>query len=138
MKWDEIFLDLQFDQFGDFELSKGDIVSSNSQIQILKQNTIDRIITANDDYELQRQFGANIPGLMGLQSAKEVESRARSGIIYALTSDGFLNQSNINIFAKKTNAKLLLKVEISVSHVQPEPIALSFIFANNRTFTYAV
>lgn len=138
MKWDEIYLDLQFDQFGDFELTKGDIVTIDSQIVILKQNIIDRLITANNDYELQKQFGANISGLIGLLSDKEVEARARSGILYALTSDGFLDASKINIFAKKIHEKLLIKIEISVLHIQQEPIAISFIFTNNRTFTYAV
>ena len=67
-------------------------------IEILRQNIIDRSISAYDDYELQKQYGANIHGLIGLSNVKEVESRVTSNIIYALTHDGFLNKDNINLF----------------------------------------
>ena len=138
MNWSEIKSDVVFDQFGDFELTKGDISITLDTIDILKQNIIDRIITAYGDYELQKQFGADIHGLIGLSNNKEVESRATKNIIYALTHDGFLNKDNINLFAKKINQKLLLKLEISVSSIQQNPISFAFIFSANRTFTYAI
>jgi hypothetical protein len=138
MNWSEISSDVIFDQFGDFVITKGDVAIELNQIEILRQNIIDRSISAYDDYELQKQYGANIHGLIGLSNVKEVESRVTSNIIYALTHDGFLNKDNINLFAKKIHDKLLLKLEITVSSVQQKPLALSFIFSANRTFTYAI
>jgi hypothetical protein len=138
MNWSEISSDVIFDQFGDFVITKGDVAIELNQIEIIRQNIIDRSISAYDDYELQKQYGANIHGLIGLSNVKEVESRVTSNIIYALTHDGFLNKDNINLFAKKIHDKLLLKLEITVSSVQQKPLALSFIFSANRTFTYAI
>ena len=138
MNWSEISSDVIFDQFGDFVITKGDVAIELNQIEILRQNIIDRSISAYGDYELQKQYGANIHGLIGLSNVKEVESRVTSNIIYALTHDGFLNKDNINLFAKKIHDKLLLKLEITVSSVQQKPLALSFIFSANRTFTYAI
>lgn len=138
MNWSEISSDVIFDQFGDFVITKGDVAIELNQIEILRQNIIDRSISVYDDYELQKQYGANIHGLIGLSNVKEVESRVTSNIIYALTHDGFLNKDNINLFAKKIHDKLLLKLEITVSSVQQKPLALSFIFSANRTFTYAI
>lgn len=138
MNWSEANSDTIFDQFGDFVITKGDISIELNQIDILKQNIIDRIITSYGDYELQKQFGADIHGLIGLSNNKEVESRATKNIVYALTHDGFLSKDNIDLFAKKINDKLLLKLEISALSIQQKPIALAFIFSANRTFTYAI
>lgn len=138
MNWSEIKSDVIFDQFGDFVIRKGDISVELNPIDILRQNIIDRSISAYGDYELQKQYGANINGLFGLSNAKEIESRVRNSITYALTHDGFLNKDNINLFAKKIHDKLLLKLEITALSIQQKPIALSFIFSANRTFTYAI
>lgn len=137
MRWYEIIEDVVFDQFGDFTLTKTDISTTTKSIDILKQNVIDRVKSIHGDYSLQKQYGGNISKLIGLTNSTEIELKARNNLIYCLTSDGFIDKSNLNIFVKKLVDKLLIKLEISVAG-EGAPLAMAFIFALNRTFIYAV
>jgi len=60
-----IQLDLSFNDYGDIEFVNGNISVIKNQLDILRQNCIDRIKTGFGDYKLNKNIGADIQSFIG-------------------------------------------------------------------------
>ena len=88
--------DIEFDRFGDISFIGNDISTISNERDIIYQNAVDRLISNFSDYKNNEDFGANISSYIG-KKAHVVGPEIEDSIVHALTHDGFLSKSNINI-----------------------------------------
>lgn len=108
-----IQLDLSFNDYGDIEFVNGDISVIKNQLDILRQNCIDRIKTGFGDYKLNKNIGADIQSFIGKSVDSILLSKIKESIIRSLTVDNFLERENIQCAVVEVSAgTIFIKIEI--------------------------
>jgi hypothetical protein len=108
----DIESDLKFDRYGDLSFIGNDVETISSEEDILYQNIVDRLISNFGDYQLNRDFGADISGSIGRSNTASLESKVRQKVTRALTVDGFINPSDISVLTTRHNEKMLVRVDV--------------------------
>jgi hypothetical protein len=99
---------------GDFEIATGSLAALESMLWRLK--------TVRGDWRLQPACGADLESFIGAPGSPEVGDQIRSNVIYALTHDGFLNISDIEVRVSPINSNELAILVSAV--VASEPITI--------------
>jgi len=108
-----IQLDLSFNDYGDIEFVNGNISVIKNQLDILRQNCIDRIKTGFGDYKLNKNIGADIQSFIGKSVDSILLSKIKESIIRSLTVDNFLERENIQCAVVEVSAgTIFIKIEI--------------------------
>jgi hypothetical protein len=105
--------DLSFNDYGDIEFVNGNISVIKNQLDILRQNCIDRIKTNFGDYKLNKNIGADIQNFTGKSVDSILLSKIKESIIRSLTVDNFLERENIQCAVVEVSAgTIFIKIEI--------------------------
>lgn len=108
-----IQLDLSFNDYGDIEFVNGNISVIKNQLDILRQNCMDRIKTSFGDYKLNKNIGADIQSFTGKSVDSILLSKIKESIIRSLTVDNFLERENIQCAVVEVSAgTIFIKIEI--------------------------
>lgn len=104
--------DIVFDDYGDVQISNGDIKIISNRLLILRQHSIDRIKSSFGDYKLYKNLGADLNYYIGKPITNNIESQIEESIIRSLTIDGFLERRQIACVATLILNEVVIKTEI--------------------------
>jgi phage baseplate assembly protein W len=139
MSWMAILEDVEFDDYGDFEIQNNDIATVTDQTLILRQNIIDRIKTAFGDYYLYPSFGADLQSFIGKPVSIDLEGAIRNKIVDTLTHDGLVLFSELNIATFSDVSTVLCKIEIPTTRLisSDDMLSIGIVFNSITGSIYA-
>lgn len=110
---------------GDIEIgSNGDLKLVQSSEEIL-QGIMFRCKTVRGDFLLSPGCGADLESLIGEANDAGTGARLEQFIIDALTHDGFIDQSNLQVTAVPTSLNTITAVVIVTINDQPAKLLVS-------------
>lgn len=139
MKWSDITRDIEFDDYGDFDLVSGDISVLTDKTLILRQNVIDRLKTSFRDYDLYPNLGADLNSCIGKSNSEALAQRVKENINYTLTFDGFLLASDFVLAIFQDKEKMFIKLEIAtqLNITSEDVLSINILFNTITGVIYA-
>lgn len=130
-------VDIEFDRYGDISMFGNDMSVVRDSLDYVYQNVVDRLITNQGDYDLYREFGANISGYIGRKNDIALEEDVVKSIRRSLTDDGFLDNQLIHIVSIRNTDSLLIKITIgNALDSLSEQIVINSIFNTSSGLLY--
>lgn len=107
--------DLRMDKYGDISFSGYDIKSTRNENDIVVQNAAHRIMTGHRDLFLHRLYGANLQSFIGRKINQALATEIQRSIVDSLTSDNFLNASQLSVIPILDRDKIFFKISVGTT-----------------------
>ncbi len=107
--------DLRMDKYGDISFSGYDIKSTRNENDIVVQNAAHRIMTGHRDLFLHRLYGANLQSFIGRKINQALAAEIQRSIVDSLTSDNFLNASQLSVIPILDRDKIFFKISVGTT-----------------------
>ena len=107
--------DLRMDKYGDISFSGYDIKSTRNENDIVVQNSAHRIMTGHGDLYLHRLYGANLESFIGRKITEGLATEIQRSIVKSLTSDNFLNASQLSVIPIVDRDKIFFKISVGTT-----------------------
>lgn len=107
--------DLRMDKYGDISFSGYDIKSTRNENDIVVQNSAHRIMTSHRDLFLHKLYGANLQSFIGRKINQNLAVEIQRSIVDSLTSDNFLNASQLSVIPILDRDKIFFKVSVGTT-----------------------
>lgn len=107
--------DLRMDKYGDISFSGYDIKSTRNENDIVVQNSEHRIMTGHGDLYLHRLYGANLESFIGRKITEGLATEIQRSIVKSLTSDNFLNASQLSVIPIVDRDKIFFKISVGTT-----------------------
>ena len=107
--------DLRMDKYGDISFSGYDIKSTRNENDIVVQNSAHRIMTSHRDLFLHKLYGANLQSFIGRKINQNLAVEIQRSIVDSLTSDNFLNASQLSVIPILDRDKIFFKISIGTT-----------------------
>ena len=103
------------DKYGDISFSGYDIKSTRNENDIVVQNSAHRIMTGHGDLYLHRLYGANLESFIGRKITEGLATEIQRSIVKSLTSDNFLNASQLSVIPIVDRDKIFFKISVGTT-----------------------
>lgn len=103
------------DKYGDILFSGYDIKSTRNENDIVVQNSAHRIMTNHRDLFLHRLYGANLQSFIGRKINQGLATEIQRSIVDSLTSDNFLNASQLSVIPILDRDKIFFKISVGTT-----------------------
>jgi len=103
------------DKYGDISFSGYDIKSTRNENDIVVQNSAHRIMTSHRDLFLHKLYGANLQSFIGRKINQNLAVEIQRSIVDSLTSDNFLNASQLSVIPILDRDKIFFKISIGTT-----------------------
>ena len=107
--------DLRMDKYGDISFSGYDIKSTRNENDIAVQNSAHRIMTSHRDLFLHKLYGANLQSFIGRKINQNLAIEIQRSIVDSLTSDNFLNASQLSVIPILDRDKIFFKISVGTT-----------------------
>ena len=107
--------DLRMDKYGDISFSGYDIKSTRNENDIVVQNSAHRIMTGHRDLFLHKLYGANLQSFIGRKINQNLAIEIQRSIVDSLTSDNFLNASQLSVIPILDRDKIFFKISVGTT-----------------------
>lgn len=107
--------DLRMDKYGDISFSGYDIKSTRNENDIVVQNSAHRIMTGHRDLFLHKLYGANLQSFIGRKINQNLAVEIQRSIVDSLTSDNFLNASQLSVIPILDRDKIFFKISVGTT-----------------------
>lgn len=107
--------DLRMDKYGDISFSGYDIKSTRNENDIVVQNATHRVMTGHRDLFLHRLYGANLQSFIGRKINQALATEIQRSIVDSLTSDNFLNASQLSVIPILDRDKIFFKISVGTT-----------------------
>lgn len=107
--------DLRMDKYGDISFSGYDIKSTRNENDIVVQNSAHRIMTSHRDLFLHKLYGANLQSFIGRKINQNLAVEIQRSIVDSLTSDNFLNASQLSVIPILDRDKIFFKISVGTT-----------------------
>ena len=107
--------DLRMDKYGDISFSGYDIKSTRNENDIVVQNSAHRIMTSHRDLFLHKLYGANLQSFIGRKINQGLAVEIQRSIVDSLTSDNFLNVSQLSVIPILDRDKIFFKISVGTT-----------------------
>lgn len=107
--------DLRMDKYGDISFSGYDIKSTRNENDIVVQNSAHRIMTSHRDLFLHKLYGANLQSFIGRKINQNLAIEIQRSIVDSLTSDNFLNASQLSVIPILDRDKIFFKISVGTT-----------------------
>lgn len=107
--------DLRMDKYGDISFSGYDIKSTRNENDIVVQNSAHRIMTSHRDLFLHKLYGANLQSFIGRKINQGLAVEIQRSIVDSLTSDNFLNASQLSVIPILDRDKIFFKISVGTT-----------------------
>ena len=101
--------DLRMDKYGDISFSGYDIKSTRNENDIVVQNS------AHRDLFLHKLYGANLQSFIGRKINQNLAVEIQRSIVDSLTSDNFLNASQLSVIPILDRDKIFFKISVGTT-----------------------
>jgi hypothetical protein len=103
------------DKYGDISFSGYDIKSTRNENDIVVQNSAHRIMTSHRDLFLHKLYGANLQSFIGRKINQNLAVEIQRSIVDSLTSDNFLNASQLSVIPILDRDKIFFKISVGTT-----------------------
>lgn len=103
------------DKYGDISFSGYDIKSTRNENDIVVQNSAHRIMTSHRDLFLHKLYGANLQSFIGRKINQNLAIEIQRSIVDSLTSDNFLNASQLSVIPILDRDKIFFKISVGTT-----------------------
>jgi hypothetical protein len=103
------------DKYGDISFSGYDIKTTRNENDIVVQNSAHRIMTSHRDLFLHRLYGANLQSFIGRKINQALATEIQRSIVDSLTSDNFLNASQLSVIPILDRDKIFFKISVGTT-----------------------
>ena len=107
--------DLRMDKYGDISFSGYDIKSTRNENDIVVQNSAHRIMTSHRDLFLHKLYGENLQSFIGRKINQNLAVEIQRSIVDSLTSDNFLNASQLSVIPILDRDKIFFKISVGTT-----------------------
>jgi hypothetical protein len=103
------------DKYGDISFSGYDIKTTRNENDIVVQNSAHRIMTSHRDLFLHILYGANLQSFIGRKINQALATEIQRSIVDSLTSDNFLNASQLSVIPILDRDKIFFKISVGTT-----------------------
>lgn len=130
--------DLRMDKYGDISFSGYDIKSTRNENDIVVQNSAHRIMTSHRDLFLHKLYGANLQSFIGRKINQNLAVEIQRSIVDSLTSDNFLNASQLSVIPILDRDKIFFKISVGTTgdFLTNRENELNIVFSPSRGIRY--
>lgn len=107
--------DLRMDKYGDISFGGYDIKTTINENDIVVQNSAHRIMTGHGELFLHRLYGANLQSFIGRKVNEQLATEMQRSIVQSLTSDNFLNASQISVIPIVDRDIIFFKISVGTT-----------------------